>query len=74
VSAIVAHPASGENVGVSWERRKSCAAAQERAEAFSLPATTTASSEARAARKSAYQTIGGALIPRMPSRPVEEVP
>jgi hypothetical protein len=38
VSAIVAHLASGENVGVG------------------------------------LQTIGGALIPRMHSRPVEEVP
>jgi hypothetical protein len=32
VSAIVAHPASGENVGVSCERRRSRAAARRRRE------------------------------------------
>jgi hypothetical protein len=64
--------ASAANVGIACRRTE-----KEGAEAFPFAsATTTADSErdARAARKLAYQTIGGALIPRMPSCPVEAVP
>jgi hypothetical protein len=81
VSAIVAHPASGENVGVSCERRKSRVVARRRREQrrFPLRTTTTAGSKSAMREqlgnwKLACQTIGGALIPRMHSRPVEEVP
>src|SRR5215211_3905915 len=66
VSAIVAHPGTGENVGVSCERRKSRAAARRRREQrrFSSASDDDGGQiqkrDARAARKLVYQTIGGA--------------
>jgi hypothetical protein len=79
VSAIVAHPASGENVGVSCERRKSRAAARRRSEQrrfYSANDDGGGGFKARCASSSetGLLDIGGALIPRMHSRPVEEVP
>jgi len=76
VSAIVAHPASGENVRVSCERRRLRAAHGEGGSrgVFPMRATTTAAdSKARCASSSeiGLVDVGGALIPRMHSRPVE---
>jgi hypothetical protein len=78
VSAIVAQLASGENVGVSCERRNGVPPHGEGgSRGVSLCERRRRRRTQSAMREQLGnwpQTIGGALIPRMPSCPVEEMP